>query len=249
MFDIGKLINFCDIHHKCFFIIKNYLFLLWAKSERSIIKALSFDQIEEIISHVIKGRDPAGILAIWDIDFVLLQPTEPAFAASAVQSYMISLVWLFGSLAPEKIDFVVARAITSSASELMEKKSSLIFNKIKETRINMIGATAILLGANHPGSIKKWRLEELKKHGICFESNLFSCDEQHQGELKPFYSHAPCFEEGILFSNGEYGPHLKGEVLRHFFKKATSLKTVIAIDDNILMLKNIKKISENWTKI
>lgn len=178
-------------------------------------------------------------LAIFDVDMVLVQPSDPAFQMANMKKYSAICKRVLKTVPIEKQMLFLSLMSVSSTPVLIDKSTPEILKLIMQKSPTM-ALTANLTGAFAAiPSMEQWRINNLRAQKIDFALSApyqlpFVFDElaSYRGE----YSH---YVEGILFVNGSLVS--KGEAFLAFLKRTSlSFEKIIFIDDREDNLKSLE---------
>ncbi len=179
-------------------------------------------------------------LVIFDIDMVLVQPSEPAFQMTNMRHHKAILKKMLQELGEEENrTHVWVLSAISCESMLVDAKTPHLLMLLKERKIPTIALTANLTGPfAHVPRLENEKINRLKTLGIDF-SHCFAQDFIFE-DLPTYRNHSTVFTNGILFTNAP--TVTKGQALLAFLKKTSFMpKKVIFVDDR---LDNVKSVEE-----
>lgn len=183
------------------------------------------------IFHLIENQVTPATWVIFDIDMVLIQPSDPAFQMPNMKRFNTIAKRVMKSIPSDKQMVFLSLITVESPSILIDRHLPGLFQEMARNKV-----TAMALTSNLTGSFKgipnmeAWRVETLKKLGI-----NFSAMAPHHGpvvldDLPTYRGHYSAYMDGILFVNGN--AISKGDALLAFFKKIHQQpERVIFIDD------------------
>lgn len=200
---------------------------------------ITISKLREIDKHL---KKPSDTLILFDVDYVLTHPNEPAFQFPNFAYHMQFIKETFVGLTPLQRDlFANLMVFDSSGSSLVEKESPQFINELLSKGCKTLALTASLTSDIESICLKQERFENLKKLGISFETSFENLDEITFDTLESNRKTYPHFYRGILFSNGENQVNQKGAVLKEFLKESSfQPKQIIMVDDRLPNLEAIK---------
>lgn len=226
---------FCTIREKIFFV---FFFILGSfmisfqnvkcleDTANSINTIEKFHDINEQLPNVDKDT-----LIILDVDYTLLQPSNPAFQQG---NFRLSPEFIKGVMKsiPEKSKSEFATAVaTSGEGQLLEEETPSIVESFKQKGVRVVVISGILTGQNlQIPNIMDWRINTLKRVGIL--PTTFEFDSIYQfKEFPPYRGEYPEIKEGVILTNGDLVK--KHQVLHAFLKKIKWQPTkIIFVDDS-----------------
>lgn len=208
-----------------------------------IMTMFTMQEVHTKFVEVSTKSNPEDILGIFDIDLVLIKPSNPAWQIPNIQKYRSHLKALTKNLTPEQKDILLNLITKNSPAMLVEQDTPHILQAIKERQIKIMALTASLTG--RLGKIKDvaiWRYETLRSRGINFCSSFKPIEKISFKKLPAYLGRYPEFYNGILCSNGEGSKINKGEILIIFLHEVSyEPKQIIFVDDKIENLENVEK--------
>jgi len=168
-------------------------------------------------------------LVVFDVDRVLIDSRD-AILRLANRNLLLQLKMKYaGTLPPKIVADLTSLVYLQGNSLLIDPQSVELINSLKKRAVPVIALTATSIGGiGKIASIQDWRLEELEKFGISFESSFSQYPGFELSDLTGL-GPSPVFKKGILFSS----IYSKGLVLASF------LKTVGFQPDKVLFLDDL----------
>lgn len=185
-------------------------------------------------------------LVIFDVDMVLVQPSEPAFQMPNMIRHRSAAKRISQTIPPGKKELFLTLMLLGSDSILIDPTTPCLIHNLKESGIPTIALTANLTGplGNIP-SLDWWKVKRLSALGIDFAPSAPLKTNLTLGGLPSYRGHYSSYLQGVLFANGSVCP--KGDVLVHFLNLAHFHPTrVIFIDDKEENLKNVEAALLNY---
>lgn len=172
------------------------------------------------------------MLVLWDIDFTLILPKEPAFQVHNRIAYKEHLQSLFRHLDDCTASMVI-NCMTLFPSQLVDAQAPRVIRSLQAQGIPMIACTASMAGPLPPYTrAEAMRFEALKQEGIDFSESFPHHPDLELSGIKGFLQRSPVLYKGILFCNGLKNNPCKGEaVLGLLDALAVHPKIIIFIDD------------------
>ena len=215
-----------------------YILLFFSQLESKIFDSNSFKELSYLFYNLHQDS-----LVIFDVDGVLILPSNSAFIPQNYRLYKSKIESLYSHFNVNEKDFLIGLMASNSKPTIIDPVVFSIINLLQSNKVKIIALSAIPSGkiANIE-NMTKWRFRELESIGINF-SNSF--DSKKLYTLENLNSHLggkPSFYKGVLTSNGAFGPTSKGLVLVTFLKKLQfNPKSVVFIDDHLNHLQSVEK--------
>ena len=186
--------------------------------------------LNEIKSHLSRPQDT---LIVFDVDYVLTHPNEPAYQFPNFSKNLEFVKKTFSNLTHFQKDlFSNLMVFHQSGSSLVEECAPKLINSLNNKGYKVVALTAALTSSLIGQNTIKSRVKHLKSLGIDFSKSFINAQD---AVFKSFDSNMGSFPEyykGILFSNGENLKIQKGEVLKEFLKHVNYMpSTIVVIDD------------------
>jgi hypothetical protein len=195
----------------------------------------SFRELNESVREL-SSKD----LVLFDVDMVLVQPSEPAFQMSNMKKYGPIAKEVMKSLPEEKQMVFLALITISSDPILIEDQIVDLLGFLQAKCIPCIALTANLTGSLAEVSCMEMkRIESLKKLGIDFSKTAPSQSDIIFKNLASYRNNYSRFLDGVFFVNGTTVS--KGEALLAFLDRIDFYpEKIIFIDDKEDNLKNVE---------
>lgn len=180
-------------------------------------------------------------LVVFDIDMVLIQPSDPAFQMPTMKKFHPVAKRVMKELSEENLMFFLTLMCTNSPAILVESSTLNILNNLKAKNVPTIALTGNLTGPfEHIPSMEAWKTNCLSELGIDFTQTAPSQNPLVLDDIAPYHGAHPIYFRGVLFANGLHTS--KGDVLVSFLKKTKLCPaTVIFIDDRKNNLEDVEK--------
>lgn len=179
-------------------------------------------------------------LAIFDVDMVLVQPSDPAFQMANMMRYSTIAKRIMKEVPADKQMVFLSLMTINSHPILIDANVPQILEQITARGIPAMALTANLTG--HLGSIEKmehWRVESLKKLGIDFSLSAPCKLPIVFDNLSSYRGNYSTYLDGVLFVNGSTVS--KGDAFLSFLEKSGfSPSKVIFVDDREDNLKSLE---------
>lgn len=213
----------------------------FAQQASTYPKLAKMQAVEARIEDLLTVYPKEDLLVIWDIDFTLILPKEPAFQVYNRIAYKDHLKAFFQDLDAHQTTMVI-NCMTRFASELVDPKAPQVIKNLQAQNIKMIACTASMTGALPPHKrAESMRFEALKKQGIDFSKAFPEHHDTELSTLKGFLQRSPVFYKGILFANGLKNNPCKGEAIVELLKTlAFHPKAIVFIDDKEHYLSDVE---------
>lgn len=179
-------------------------------------------------------------LAIFDVDMVLVQPSDPAFQMANMKRFGAIAKLITKEIPIEKQIMFYSLMTISSEPILIDESTPQLFQKIAQKGIPAIALTANLTGSLGPiKNMEEWRVNSLKMLGIDF-TNLAPYQKSLVfDDLSLYRGNYSTYRDGVLLVNGITVS--KGDALLSFLKKTGfSPDKIIFIDDREDNLKSLE---------
>lgn len=179
-------------------------------------------------------------LAIFDVDMVLVQPSDPAFQMANMKRFGAISKSIMKEVPVEKLMMFLSLMTISSEPVLVDEFTPQFLNNLSQRGVPTIALTANLTGSFGPiKNMEKWRIESLKRLGIDFTKSAPYQQPLIFDDLSPYRDNYSTYLDGVLFVNGTTVS--KGDAFRSFMKKTGFiLDRIIFIDDREDNLKSLE---------
>ncbi len=204
-------------------------------------------QVNDMDELIEKFKDAdAATLAIFDVDMVLVQPSNPAFQMANMKRFSSIAKSIMNNIPLEKKMVFLCLMTTSSETILIDAKMPQFLKQLQSKNIPTMALTSNLTGEFFGiKNLQQWRLECLQKLGIDFSVCAPSASSFVFNELAPYRGNYSSYINGMLFVNGTEVS--KGDALLAFFDKAGyKPNKVIFVDDRE---ENLKKVEASLQKL
>lgn len=176
-------------------------------------------------------------LAIFDVDLVLIQPSDPAFQMANMKRFSSNCKKIIKEVPPDKLMMFFGLMGTKSDSILLDNRLSQFFQELCHKGISAMALTAGLTGEfDAVKSMENKRVDDLNNLGIDFSKTAPIDTSIVFDDLAAYRGNFPVYLNGVFFTNGMVVS--KGEAFLSFLKK-TNIRPdrIIFIDD---MEENLK---------
>lgn len=179
-------------------------------------------------------------LAIFDVDMVLVQPSDPAFQMVNMKRFSSIVKCVMKEVPPDKLMMFLSLMTVQSPSVLIDARTPHFLQEIMGKGIAAMGLTANLTGRfDCINNMAQWRVDRLQELGIDFSKNAPYQAPIVFDELASYRGNYSTYLDGVLFVNGTVLS--KGEVFLSFLKKTNvSPDKIIFIDDREDNLKSVE---------
>ncbi len=193
-------------------------------------------------------RGPDKTLIVFDIDYTLTHPNEPAFQFGNFKRNVELIQPVFLKLSPRERDlFANLMVFHISGNSPIEPDSSVQIEEMQELSYKVIALTASLTTPLNQESLIQKRIEDLKKSGFNFSKNLGDLPHKSYDQIPENFKSHPHYESGILFTNGENQKNYKGELLVYFLSSLSwKPQHIVFIDDRPLNLEVVQESLDSY---
>jgi Protein of unknown function (DUF2608) len=179
-------------------------------------------------------------LAIFDVDMVLVQPSDPAFQMANMKRFGAISKRIMKEVPTDKQMMFLSLMTISSDPVLIEEMTPQFLKQIMDKGIPAMALTANLTGSF--GTIKnmeQWRVNSLRCLGIDFTQSAPYQKPLVFDDLAAYRGHYSNYLNGILFVNGTVVS--KGDAFLSFIEQTKlSPEKIIFIDDREDNLKSLE---------
>jgi len=188
----------------------------------------------------------AQTLVIFDVDMVLVQPSDPAFQMSNMKRFGSICKRIMHELPEDKHMLFFSLMTTSSELVLLDPSIPQFLEKLKQKGVPVMALTANLTGEFAKiQSMEKWRIDTLRQLGIDFTSTAPYQEALVFQDLALYRGNYSTYLNGILFVNGIVVS--KGEALLAFLAKTNlSFNKVIFVDDREENVQSVAEALQNF---
>jgi hypothetical protein len=179
-------------------------------------------------------------LAIFDVDMVLVQPSDPAFQMANMKRFGAISKRIMKEVPAEKQMVFLSLMTISSEAVLIDECTAQLLQRITQRGISAIALTANLTGPFGPiKNMEEWRIKTLKLLGIDFTKSAPYQSSLIFDNLSSYRGNYSTYLDGVLFVNGTTVS--KGEAFLSFLQKTGFFpEKIIFIDDREDNLKNLE---------
>lgn len=179
-------------------------------------------------------------LAVFDVDMVLIQPSDPAFQMPNMKRYSAIAKSIMKSVPADKQMLFLSLMTASSDPILVDDRTPQFLQQIIQKGIPAIALTANLTGQFEKiSNMEQWRIEGLRQLGIDFSKAAPCQSSLLFDDLAPYRGNYSAFVKGMLFVNGNVVT--KGDAFVSYLEKADFYPNkVIFIDDRDDNLKSLE---------
>lgn len=199
---------------------------------------IQVNDMKEVTQYFNKANSKT--LAIFDIDMVLVQPSDPAFQMANMKRFGAVAKRIMKDVPKEKQMMFLSLMTISSEPVLIEECTPQFLNSLNQKGVPTIALTANLTGAFGPiKNMETWRIQNLKLLGIDFSKSAAYQKSLIFNDLASYRYNYSTYMDGVLFVNGTTVS--KGDVFLSFLKKTSFLpEKIIFIDDREDNLKSLE---------
>lgn len=182
----------------------------------------------------------AQTLGIFDVDMVLIQPSDPAFQMANMKRFSAVAKRIMKEVPADKQMLFLSLMTISSEPVLIDERTPLFMQQIITRGIPMMALTANLTGPlGKISDMAEWRIEGLRRLGIDF-SKTAPCESALVFDnLASYRGNYSTYLNGALFVNGTNVS--KGDAFLAFLEKTHYYPSkVIFVDDREENLKSLE---------
>jgi hypothetical protein len=196
------------------------------------------NNMKEVFSYF--NNADSKTLAIFDVDMVLIQPSDPAFQMANIRRFGNTAKRILKEIPAEKQMMFLCLMTTSCDSQLIDNNTPQILQQIMQKGVQAMALTANLTGSL--GTIKnmeQWRVQTLQGFGIDFSKSAPYKTPLVFDDLATYRGNYSTYLDGILFVNGTAVS--KGDALLSFLNKTQEYpEKIVFIDDREDNLKSLE---------
>jgi len=194
------------------------------------------NDMEEIFKHF--NEADSKTLGIFDVDMVLVQPSNPAFQWANMKRFSPICKRVMKEIPADRQMVFLSLMTTSSNPVLIDPRTPEFLKELRD--IPLMGLTANLTGKLKTiENMEKWRVDGLRQLGIDFSKSAPSKEPLVFDNLSSYRGHFSTYLDGILFVNGT--TISKGEIFLSFLKKIEFYPDkIIFVDDREDNLKSME---------
>lgn len=187
------------------------------------------NDMEEVFSYF--NDADSNTLAIFDVDMVLIQPSDPAYQMVNMKRFSTISKRIMKEVPADKLMMFLSLMTVGSEPVLVDDRAPQYLQKIIQKGIPAMALTANLTGSF--GVIKnmeQWRVNTLRSLGIDFSKAAPYQSSLVFDDLDSYRGNYSTYLDGILFVNGTVVS--KGDAFLSFLKKTNVYPNkIIFIDD------------------
>lgn len=179
-------------------------------------------------------------LAIFDVDMVLVQPSDPAFQMANIKRFGGISKRIMKEVPADKLMLFLSLMTVSSDSVLIDDRTPQFLQQIMQRGIPTMALTANLTGQfGKISKMEQWRIDGLRQLGINFSKKAPYTTSLIFDDLTSYRGNYSTYLNGVLFVNGTAVS--KGEALLAFLEKTSFYPDkIIFIDDREDNLINVE---------
>ena len=179
-------------------------------------------------------------LAIFDVDMVLVQPSDPAFQMANMKRFGAISKRIMKEVPAEKQMMFLSLMTISSDPVLIDDSTPQVLKQIIQRGIPAMALTANLTGSfGTIKNIEQWRVNSLRCLGIDFANSAPYKQPVVFAELASYRGYYSNYLNGVLFVNGTVVS--KGDAFLSFIEKTRlSPERIVFIDDREDNLKSLE---------
>ena len=197
---------------------------------------IQVNDMKEVIDYFNKANSKT--LAIFDVDMVLVQPSDPAFQMANIKRFGAVAKRIMKDVPTEKQMMFLSLMTISSEPVLIDECTPQFLNSLSQKGVPAIALTANLTGAFGPiKNMETWRIQNLKLLGIDFSKSAPYPKSLIFNDLASYRDNYSTYVDGVLFVNGTTVS--KGDAFLSFLKNFLPEK-IIFVDDREDNLKSLE---------
>ncbi len=220
------------------------LLTLWIVSCHAVITQVN--DMKDVFEHF--NNADSKTLAIFDVDMVLVQPSDPAFQMANMKHFGAISKRILKEVPSEKQMMFLSLMTLSSDPILIDERTPQFLQQIIQRGIPAMALTANLTGqfATVP-KMEQWRVDGLRQLGIDFSKTAPSQTPLVFDNLPSYRGNYSTYLDGVLFVNGTVVS--KGDAFLSFIEKTDFYPDkVIFIDDREDNLKSLEAAIQKLAK-
>ena len=185
-------------------------------------------------------------LAVFDIDMVLIQPSDPAFQMANMKRHSTIVKRIISSIPLGKKELFLTLMAINTAAILIDEQTPFYLQELYSKGIPTVALTSNLTGQlADVANLESWKSQVLQKVRIDFSCSAPYSDAIIFDDLPTFRGNYSLFTKGILFANGPACP--KGDVLVQFLQVAAQCpQRIVFIDDRKENLQNVEQALQKY---
>lgn len=221
---------------KHFFLIAFQFFCFFSNLIQAQISQVN--DMKEVFDYF--NNADSKTLAIFDVDMVLIQPSDPAFQMANMKRFGAISKRIMKEIPTDKQMMFLSLMTMSSDPMLIDDQTPQYLHRIAQKGVPMMALTANLTGKfGAICKLEQWRVDGLRKLGIDFSNSAPYQKPLIFDELASYRGNYSTYLNGILFVNGTTVS--KGDAFLSFLKKANYYPNkIIFIDDREDNLKSLE---------
>lgn len=179
-------------------------------------------------------------LVIFDVDMVLVQPSDPAFQMANMKRFGAISKRIMKEVPADRQMMFLSLMTISSKPVLIDENTPQLLKSIIQKGVPAIALTANLTGSFGPiKNMEEWRIKTLKLLGIDFTKSAPYQKQLVFNNLPSYRGNYSTYLDGVLFVNGTTVS--KGDAFLSFLQKTEFLpEKIVFIDDREDNLKSLE---------
>ncbi|WP_068469937.1 DUF2608 domain-containing protein [Candidatus Protochlamydia phocaeensis] len=196
------------------------------------------ENMKEVFNYIQNANSKT--LVIFDVDMVLVQPSDPAFQMANMKRFSTISKRIMKEVPEDKQMIFLSLMTIHSKPVLLDDRIPQFLQGIIDKGVPTMAMTANLTGRFGPiQNMEKWRIESLQQLGIDFSKSAPYSASIIFDDLTSYRENYSKYLNGILFVNGTMIS--KGEALLAFLEKTDFYpEKIIFIDDRQDNLKSVE---------
>ncbi len=213
-----------------------FFLIVWIFSCQGEIRQVK--TMKEIFNHFNQANSKTW--AIFDVDMVLVQPSDPAFQMANMKRFSAISKRILKEVPVEKQMLFLSLMTISSDPVLIDDCTPQVIKQIMQKGVSVMALTANLTGSFEAiKSMEQWRVNSLRRLGIDFSKSAPYRASLVFDDLAIYRGNYSTYFKGILFVNGTGVS--KGEAFLSFLAKTPVCPNqIIFVDDREDNLKSLE---------
>lgn len=189
----------------------------------------------------------SNTLAVFDVDMVLIQPSDPAFQMPTMKRYKSVIKQVMKDVTDETI--FLSLMVMNSPSILIDEQTPQLLADLQQKGVYTMACTANITGAlGKIPHMTEWRIHHLNKLGLNFSEQFSQQAPLIFSHLPSYRGYYPEYKDGILFTNGSKSS--KGIVFIEFLKQSgLHPTTIVFVDDREDNLKSVEEALQQFDSL
>lgn len=229
-------------------------------NDSTLVNIIKTTNVDNLIAEYSKALDSCSltdkVLAVWDLDYTLVQPTNHIWHMPNILRYKDWFLHELNSLPAAQGELVLNLSIATSDLMLVDAKLQELIKKSSQ-KFPTIALTAQLACTQDTAPLPElanaheWRWQQLNRLEIDFSLHLTEQTHYIFTNLPPIMGSHPTYDRGILYSNSEVHGTNKGKTLQEFLKLLHfNIDKIVMVDDRLPNLIDVQNhLAASYPKI